>query len=211
MLEGKGLNGFCCKRQRLKLKLCSCVYLQLLGTLDRRTLELEGQQKYTKNKTCVLCFVGVYMRHTCSHAPHWCHTLQYKCQPSHLQPLSSTKTGGHQVHAMDFLGDVAAGALQPGTNLATVITLNVLLLLVLLSLIPLLAFAWASQPALVPRVLVLMFLALGLWGLMIWMVGVTGIVPTQQQQSPAATAATEAAAAAAAAAEDSKEGSKKQS
>lgn len=89
---------------------------------------------------------------------------------------------------MDFFNDIAAGALQPGTNLATFIAFNVALLLVIFSLIVLLAFSLTANPALVPHVLVLIFLAIGLWGLMIWMIGVVGVVPTEQQTAAAAEA-----------------------
>jgi hypothetical protein len=77
---------------------------------------------------------------------------------------------------MDFLNDIATGAVSEGTNLATFIALNVVLLLVIFSLILLLAFSFTANPALVPHVLVLIFLAIGLWGLMIWLIGVVGVV-----------------------------------
>jgi hypothetical protein len=83
---------------------------------------------------------------------------------------------------MNFIADVATGALSPGTNIATFIALNVVLLLVIFSLIVLLAFSLTANPALVPHVLVLIFLAIGLWALMIWLIGVVGVVTTDQQQ-----------------------------
>jgi hypothetical protein len=98
---------------------------------------------------------------------------------------------GLQKNDMDFFNDIAAGALQPGTNLATFIAFNVALLLVIFSLIVLLAFSLTANPALVPHVLVLIFLAIGLWGLMIWMIGVVGVVPAEQQQQTAAAAEAE--------------------
>lgn len=88
---------------------------------------------------------------------------------------------------MDFLNDIAVGALNPGTNLATFVALNVVLLLVIISLIPLLAYSLTSNVALLPHVLVLIFLAVGLWGLMIWLIGVVGVVKTEQQQALSAT------------------------
>jgi len=84
---------------------------------------------------------------------------------------------------MDFLGDIAVGAVSPGTNIATFIALNVVLLLVIISLIPLLAYSLTSNVALLPHVLVLIFLAVGLWGLMIWLIGVVGVVKTEEQQA----------------------------
>lgn len=75
----------------------------------------------------------------------------------------------------DFLSQIATGALEQGVNYPTFIALNAVLFAVLLSLICLLAFALSSSPALVPHVVVLIFLAVGLWGLMIWLVGMTGI------------------------------------
>lgn len=94
---------------------------------------------------------------------------------------------------MDFLNDIATGAVSQGTNLATFIALNVVLLLVIFSLIFLLAFSLTANPALVPHVLVLIFLAIGLWGLMIWLIGVVGVVKSTEQQAGAAAAPTEAA------------------
>lgn len=95
---------------------------------------------------------------------------------------------------MNFITDVATGAISPGTNLATFIALNVVLLLVIFSLILLLAFSLTANPALVPHVLILIFLAIGLWGLMIWLIGVVGVVKTEQQgeQEPLAAAVAEA-------------------
>lgn len=93
---------------------------------------------------------------------------------------------------MDFISDVATGAITPGTNIATFVALNVVLLLVIFSLIVLLAFSLSANPALVPHVLVLIFLAIGLWVLMIWLIGVVGVVTTDQQgeqEKPAAAAA----------------------
>lgn len=75
----------------------------------------------------------------------------------------------------DFFTQVANGVFEQGVNYPTFIALNVALFAVLLSLIFLLAFALSSSPALVPHVLVLIFLATGLWGLMIWLIGVTGL------------------------------------
>jgi hypothetical protein len=95
---------------------------------------------------------------------------------------------------MDFISDVATGAITPGTNIATFVALNVVLLLVIFSLIVLLAFSLSANPALVPHVLVLIFLAIGLWVLMIWLIGVVGVVTTDQQgeqEKPAAAAVAE--------------------
>ena len=93
---------------------------------------------------------------------------------------------------MDFLEDIAVGAVTPGTNTATFLALNVVLLLVIFSLILLLAFSLTANPALVPHVLVLIFLAIGLWGLMIWLIGVVGTVKPADQQAPAGTEAAQA-------------------
>lgn len=93
---------------------------------------------------------------------------------------------------MDFINDIAVGALTPGTNLSTVLALHGVLLLVLLSLIFLLALAATSQPALVPHVLVLLFLSLGLWAAMIWLIGMTGVVPSTSAQTDAAATSTTA-------------------
>lgn len=92
---------------------------------------------------------------------------------------------------MDFFNDIAVGALTPGTNLSTVLALNGVLLLVLLSLIFLLALALTSQPALVPHVLVLIALSIGLWAGMIWLIGMTGVVSSQTDAATTSTAAGE--------------------
>jgi len=49
--------------------------------------------------------------------------------------------------------------------------LQMVLLLVITSLIPLVAYSLTSNVALLPHVLVLVFLAVALWGLMIWLIG----------------------------------------
>lgn len=90
---------------------------------------------------------------------------------------------------MDFFNDVAVGAVTPGTNPATLIALHVVLLLALFSLILLLAIGLTSYHDLVPHIAVLIFLVLGLWGLMIWLTGVASD-SDQQQQAPAAAPAT---------------------
>lgn len=87
---------------------------------------------------------------------------------------------------MEFFNDIATGAVSQGTNLATFIALNVVLLLVIFSLILLLAFSLTANPALVPHVLVLIFLAIGLWGLMIWLIGVVGVVKSTAAATVAA-------------------------
>lgn len=99
---------------------------------------------------------------------------------------------------MDFFNDIATGAVSEGTNLSTFVALQVVLLLVIFSLILLLAFSFTANPALVPHVLVLIFLTIGLWGLMIWLIGVVGVV------KPAAAAAEEQAPEALPAEADSK-------
>lgn len=88
----------------------------------------------------------------------------------------------------DFITQIANGALEQGVNYPTFVVLNVALFAVLLSLIFLLAFALSSSPALVPHVLVLIFLAIGLWGLMIWLIGVTGIKAADTPQTEPETA-----------------------
>jgi predicted MFS family arabinose efflux permease len=107
---------------------------------------------------------------------------------------------------MDFINDIAVGAVTQGTNLPTFILLNCCLLAVVFCLIFLLAFSLTANPALVPHVLVLIFLAIGLWGLMIWLIGVVGVVDSssssdskggeglaQQEAAAAATAAGDSA------------------
>jgi hypothetical protein len=83
---------------------------------------------------------------------------------------------------MDFWGELASGAVSPGVNTATFLAVNVVLLAALLSLIVLLAASLASNSALVPHVLVLIFLAVGLWGGMVWLFGVVGVQQQQPQQ-----------------------------
>lgn len=97
---------------------------------------------------------------------------------------------------MDFINDIAVGAITQGTNLPTFILLNVILLTVLFCLIFLLAFSLTANPALVPHVLVLIFLAVGLWGLMIWLIGVVGVVNSSSSSKGGEGPEQEAAAAA---------------
>jgi hypothetical protein len=104
-----------------------------------------------------------------------------------------------QVHMMDFINDVAAGALTVGVNFSTFVAVQFVLLLAIFSLIILLALSFTAYPFLVPHVVVLIFLAVGLWGLMIWLVGMTGL-----QEQAADNSSTAAAAASAAAGHDSK-------
>lgn len=83
-----------------------------------------------------------------------------------------------------FWQDVATGAVSTGVNGATFLALNAVLLAAIFSLILLLAFSLTANPALVPHVLVLIFLAVGLWGLMIWLIGVVGVQEAEQQPQP---------------------------
>jgi type VI protein secretion system component VasK len=84
----------------------------------------------------------------------------------------------------DFFGQIATGAVESGVNYPTFIAINVVLFAVILSLILFLAAA-ASSPAhnwLVVHIIVLIFLAIGLWGALIYVLGLTGIVEDGQQQ-----------------------------
>jgi hypothetical protein len=83
----------------------------------------------------------------------------------------------------DFFTQIATGAVESGVNYPTFIAINVVLFAVILSLILFLAAA-ASSPAhhwLVVHVIVLIFLAIGLWGALIYVLGLTGIVEGGQQ------------------------------
>lgn len=88
----------------------------------------------------------------------------------------------------DFFSQVASGALESGVNYSTFIAINVALFAVILSLILLLAASLTSNPALVPHVCVLIFLAIGLWGLIVYVVNLTGLSDCAQQQQSEADA-----------------------
>lgn len=84
----------------------------------------------------------------------------------------------------DFFSQIATGAVESGVNYPTFIAVNVVLFAVILSLILFLAAA-ASSPAhnwLVVHIIVLIFLAICLWGALIYVLGLTGIVEGDQQQ-----------------------------
>jgi type VI protein secretion system component VasK len=84
----------------------------------------------------------------------------------------------------DFFSQIATGAVESGVNYPTFIAINVVLFGVILSLILFLAAA-ASSPAhnwLVVHIIVLTCLAIGLWGALIYVLGLTGIVEGDQQQ-----------------------------
>lgn len=84
----------------------------------------------------------------------------------------------------DFFSQIATGAVESGVNYPTFIAINVVLFAVILSLILFLAAA-ASSPAhnwLVVHIIVLILLAIGLWGALIYVLGLTGIVDGDQQQ-----------------------------
>uniref|UniRef100_A0A383W8Q5 Uncharacterized protein n=1 Tax=Tetradesmus obliquus TaxID=3088 RepID=A0A383W8Q5_TETOB len=84
----------------------------------------------------------------------------------------------------DFFSQIATGAVESGVNYPTFISINVVLFAVILSLILFLAAA-ASSPAhnwLVVHIIVLILLAIGLWGALIYVLGITGIVEGDQQQ-----------------------------
>lgn len=87
-----------------------------------------------------------------------------------------------------WLSDIAAGAVSSGVNLPTFVALNAALLAVILCLILLLAFSLSSpgHAFLVPHVAVLIFLAIGLWGLMIWLIGVVGLTDVSSSDAAAA-------------------------
>jgi type VI protein secretion system component VasK len=84
----------------------------------------------------------------------------------------------------DFFSQIATGAVESGVNYPTFIAINFVLFGVILSLILFLAAA-ASSPAhnwLVVHIIVLIFLAICLWGALIYVLGLTGIVEGDQQQ-----------------------------
>jgi heme/copper-type cytochrome/quinol oxidase subunit 2 len=84
----------------------------------------------------------------------------------------------------DWLAQIAEGAVSNGVNFATFVALNVALLLVIICLIFLLGLTLASEAhaALTPHVVVFILLAIGLWALMIWLIGVVGITETVQAE-----------------------------
>lgn len=82
----------------------------------------------------------------------------------------------------EFFSQIASGALESGVNFPTFVAINVALFAVILSLILLLAASLTSNPALVPHVCALIFLAIGLWGLIIYVVNLTGLADGNQQE-----------------------------
>lgn len=81
-----------------------------------------------------------------------------------------------------WLLDIAYGAISSGVNLPTHVAVNVILGLAFLSLLTLLAASVATQPWLVPHVIVLLLLAAGLWASINWFIAQTGIVDASQQR-----------------------------
>jgi ABC-type transport system involved in multi-copper enzyme maturation permease subunit len=78
--------------------------------------------------------------------------------------------------------DVLFGAVSQGVNHPTFVVLNVCLLLAVLSLASLLVASIASNPALVPHVAFLLFLAIGLWAAIVWFVSNIGFTDPQEQR-----------------------------
>jgi hypothetical protein len=78
--------------------------------------------------------------------------------------------------------DVAFGAISKGVNQPTFVVLNICLLLAVLSLAFLLFASIATNPALVPHVAFLLFLAIGLWGAIVWFIGNIGLTDAQEQR-----------------------------
>jgi hypothetical protein len=81
-----------------------------------------------------------------------------------------------------FLEAVAVGALSSGVNLPTFLALNAALFCVVLALVALLALSSRARPELVPHVFVLLLLATGLWGLLIWLVTTVGLEDAGKQR-----------------------------
>jgi len=101
-----------------------------------------------------------------------------------------------------FLEAVAVGALAGGVNAPTFLALNAALFCVVLALVALLALSSRARPELVPHVFVLLLLAAGLWGLVIWLVTTVGLEDAGKQRRELLGGGQEAAAAADDAAED---------
>lgn len=82
-----------------------------------------------------------------------------------------------------MLEEVLTGAITHGVNASTFLLINALLLLAVVSLAALVLVSWSSAPALVPHAAFLLFLALGLWALIIWFViSVIGFVDPEKQR-----------------------------
>jgi hypothetical protein len=81
---------------------------------------------------------------------------------------------------MPFWDDIAEGIFEKGVNKSTFVALNAALGAVVLALLLLLASAIASQPSLVPHVIVLLLLACGLWASIAWFCTTVGFSDAQQ-------------------------------
>lgn len=78
--------------------------------------------------------------------------------------------------------DLVYGAVTRGVNQPTFAALNLVLLLAVLSLALLLIASIYSNPALVPHVAFLLFLAVGLWASIVWLVGNLGLTDSAEQR-----------------------------
>lgn len=81
-----------------------------------------------------------------------------------------------------LLDDIGSGVFAAGVNHSTYAVLNIACLLVVLALLLLLGASIASNPSLVPHVAVLLVLACGLWGSILWFISNVGLVSVEDQQ-----------------------------
>lgn len=83
---------------------------------------------------------------------------------------------------MQWLEDIANGAITQGVNQPTLLVLNGCLGLTVLSLVLLLLVSINSAPALAPHAAVLLVLALALWVAINLFIGSVGLVSAEDQQ-----------------------------
>ncbi|PNH05054.1 hypothetical protein TSOC_008718 [Tetrabaena socialis] len=82
---------------------------------------------------------------------------------------------------MAWYEDIIVGALGPGVNAPTIIALNVVIGLAVLSLLSLLTHSIFYNPVLTPHVIVLLLLAFGLWASINWLVSNLGLTDAEEQ------------------------------
>lgn len=83
-----------------------------------------------------------------------------------------------------FADALIEGLLQPGTNSATFLALNICLGLVAGSLLLLLASALASHPWLVPHAVALLVICVCLWASLLWFFSQVGLTQPPDANAP---------------------------